>query len=123
MIILPILGQDKFPVITDSDQLDDGTFGLRGTEGVDLVITCTSEYDVMILMYDDQTVNETVLINETYSVNFTRQMGRDDDGKSILCQAFNSSDGEYHNTTATFYLNCMYRMCLVDNKTYFDKPL
>ncbi|XP_052081614.1 hemicentin-2-like isoform X2 [Mytilus californianus] len=98
-------GISQVPVIEGVVKSEDGRPKVHGNEGKSLTVTCTSELDMITLMYNNTDYNETSLNNGSYSVNFTIIAVRGDDGQNITCQALNSTDGGEYETWAVIYLS------------------
>ncbi|CAC5419220.1 unnamed protein product [Mytilus coruscus] len=98
-------GKSQVPVIEGVVKSQDGRQKVHGNEGKSLTVTCTSELDMITLMYNNTDYNETTLNNGSYSVNFTIIAVRGDDGQNITCHAVNSTDGEEYETWAVIYLS------------------
>ncbi|XP_071147818.1 hemicentin-2-like isoform X2 [Mytilus edulis] len=98
-------GQSQVPVIEGVVTSKDGRLEVHGYEGRSLTVTCTSELDMLTLMYNNTYYNETTLNNGSYSVNFTTMAVRGDDGQNITCQSVNSTDGGTYESWAVIYLS------------------
>lgn len=99
-------GQSQVPVIEGVVTSQDGRQEVHGYEGRSLTVTCTSELDMLTLMYNNTYYNETTLNNGSYLVNFTIMAVRGDDGQNITCQSVNSTDGGTYESWAVIYLSC-----------------
>ncbi|CAG2188729.1 unnamed protein product [Mytilus edulis] len=98
-------GQSQVPVIEGVVTSQDGRQEVHGYEGRSLTVTCTSELDMLTLMYNNTYYNETTLNNGSYSVNFTIMAVRGDDGQNITCQSVNSTDGGTYESWAVIYMS------------------
>ena len=103
------------PVIEGSVQKPDGTLQILGGEGQPLTVTCLSDHNPIYLMYNDTQYNNSVLFNGSYSVNFTIQATRDDDGENVSCHLVNSTSGEKIIVFASIYLKCKFT-CIYNRK-------
>ncbi|XP_063410191.1 hemicentin-1-like isoform X2 [Mytilus trossulus] len=99
-------GQSQVPAVIEGVVTSqDGRQEVHGYEGRSLTVTCTSELDMLTLMYNNTYYNETTQNNGSYSVNFTIMAVRGDDGQNITCQSVNSTDGGEYESWAVIYLS------------------